>query len=59
MSPLLHRLLHSARVYAQTALEVAVLGAGDALMNPDPAVSRPAVTIGRPSGGPAGLGRKS
>ncbi|MFF7681068.1 hypothetical protein [Actinacidiphila glaucinigra] len=51
MSPLLHRLLHSARVYAQTALEVAVLGAGDELMNPDPAVSRPAATTGRPPGG--------
>lgn len=51
MSPLLHRLLHSARVYAQTALEVAVLGAGDELMNPDPAVLRPAATTGRPPGG--------
>ncbi|MDX2854489.1 hypothetical protein [Actinacidiphila glaucinigra] len=50
MSPLLHRLLHSARVYAQTALEVAVLGAGDELMNPDPAVSRTAATTGRPPG---------
>ncbi|MFI2304626.1 hypothetical protein ACH5AL_38275 [Actinacidiphila glaucinigra] len=50
MSPLLHRLLHSARVYAQTALEVAVLGAGDELMNPDPAVSRNAATTGRPPG---------
>ncbi|MYX36918.1 MULTISPECIES: hypothetical protein [unclassified Streptomyces] len=50
MSPLLHRLLHSARVYAQTALEVAVLGAGDELMNPDPAVSRAAATTGRPPG---------
>ncbi|MFE0632418.1 hypothetical protein ACFW3D_36380 [Streptomyces sp. NPDC058864] len=53
MSPFLHRLLHSARVYAQTALEVAVLGAGDDLMNPDRVVRRPATTIGRASGGDA------
>ncbi|MDX3237451.1 hypothetical protein PV392_17565 [Streptomyces sp. ME03-5709C] len=49
MSPFLHRLLHSARVYAQTALEVAVLGAGDDLMNPDTAGSAPAA-IRRASG---------
>lgn len=53
MSPFLHRLLHSARVYAQTALEVAVLGAGDDLMNPDRVVHRPVTTIRRASGGDA------
>lgn len=47
MSSLMHRLIHSARVYAQTALEVAVLGAGDDLMRREPAVPQPAATAVR------------
>ncbi|MFF3559340.1 hypothetical protein ACFYXS_04775 [Streptomyces sp. NPDC002574] len=38
----LPRLLHSARVYTLTALEVAVLGAGSDLMTADPGPARSA-----------------
>lgn len=38
MSDRMHRLIQSVRIYTMTAFEVAVLGAGEELTPPDPAL---------------------
>ncbi|MEU1619232.1 hypothetical protein ACFZAU_32115 [Streptomyces sp. NPDC008238] len=55
MSTFLHQLLRSARVYARTALEVAVLGADADLMDRETAVPRPTAPMRRAPGADASV----
>ncbi|MDX3077632.1 hypothetical protein ACIP98_33900 [Streptomyces sp. NPDC088354] len=57
MSFSLPRLLHSARVYTLTALEVALLGAGSDLVTADPGSARPEDCHPEASAVPAGRHR--